>query len=87
MNLEQLTIATLAIATALALYQAGRKKVWVWGYQLADMTEDRDFWRGLYLRTFEAAAQVVEVSPGADPPAPARGTQPRRPARGRGRNG
>lgn len=49
----------------LTVLVAGFRKMWVWGYQLVDMTKDRDFWRGIAL----AAMKVTEKQVGVDPDA------------------
>ncbi len=43
---------TIIIAT-------GARKIWVWGYQLADAVRDRDFWRGIALRSMNIAEQTM----------------------------
>jgi hypothetical protein len=54
MDLTTLTKATEVISQGgfllvlVAMVWAGYKQKWVWGHQLTDMEEDRDYWRGLY---------------------------------------
>lgn len=52
-----------AIGTLLSgITVAGLTKRWVWGYQLAEMTKDRDMWRDLALQSFAVNAKAVDVA-------------------------
>lgn len=56
-----------AIGTILSsVVAAGIKRVWVWGYQLADMEEDRDFWRDTALRSLSNADKAIDKLPKPD---------------------
>lgn len=81
MSLEQLTIAAVVIVTAVGIYQAGRKRVWVWGYQLDDANEEKEFWRGLYLRLAGVTEDILEQreTPPKPTPKPRRAAPRRRP--------
>lgn len=48
------TIVSGVIATGLA----GK---WCWGYQLTDMTTDRNFWRDVALAGMKTAGKAIEV--------------------------
>lgn len=51
-----------AIGTILGtVAAAGLARKWVWGYQLADMTKDRDFWRDAALRAMGNADKAINV--------------------------
>jgi len=50
----------LVVVGVLILY-GGAKKVWVWGYQLRDMTQDRDEWRARALRGLGLVERTVTV--------------------------
>lgn len=69
---EQLTIVGLTIAAAIGIYQAGRKRIWVWGYQLDDERTEKEFWRGLYLRLAGVTEDLIEKRETPKPPAKAR---------------
>lgn len=58
MDPNQLTIAGILVA-ALA---AGLAKKWVWGYQLVDMTKDRDFWRDAALAALRHTDRALDVA-------------------------
>lgn len=45
-----------------AVIGAGLARKWVWGYQLAEMTKDRDMWRDLALQSFAVNAKAVEIT-------------------------
>lgn len=80
---EQLTVAAIVIATAVGIYQAGRKKIWVWGYQLEDERAEKELWRGLYFRVAGLTEDLIakEEPAGDHPPTmPAPGRRARRPA-------
>ena len=52
-----------AISTILgAVVAAGLARKWVWGYQLAEMTKDRDMWRDLALQSFRVNEKAVDVA-------------------------
>lgn len=56
-----------AIGTILSgVIGAGIKRVWVWGYQLADMEEDRDFWRDTALRSMALGDKAIDKLPKPD---------------------
>lgn len=58
-DIERVSIVALVIA----ILGAGFKKLWVWGYQLSDMTADRDFWRDAALKTMRVAEKSVDFVP------------------------
>ena len=51
-----------AIGTLLGgIITAGLARKWVWGYQLSEMTADRDFWRHAFLRSVGQTDQAIQV--------------------------
>lgn len=49
------------IASAItAVVGAGIRKVWVWGWVLADMREERDWWRTFALRSTNTAEKAID---------------------------
>lgn len=52
-----------AIGTLLGgIITAGLARKWVWGYQLAEMTADRDFWRDAFLRSVGQTDQAITIA-------------------------
>lgn len=52
-----------AIGTLLGgITAAGLARKWTWGYQLADMTKDRDFWRDAALRAMGTTDKALDVA-------------------------
>ena len=52
-----------AIGSLLAtIVAAGLARKWVWGWQLADMTKDRDFWRDAFLKSLGQTDQAITVA-------------------------
>lgn len=56
--IELISKGGLAIVSILIFY-GGYKRMWVWGYQLADMERDRDQWRDLALKGTNLATRAV----------------------------
>jgi hypothetical protein len=50
----------LVAVSVLVLY-GGAKRIWVWGYQLHDMTQDRDEWKARALRSVGLVERTVTV--------------------------
>lgn len=51
-----------AIGTLLGgITAAGLARKWTWGYQLADMTKDRDFWRDAALRSMTTTDKAIDT--------------------------
>lgn len=50
------------IATLVFIIIGGYKRWWVWGYQLKEMTADRDEWKGRALQERGLAARAVEAT-------------------------
>jgi hypothetical protein len=50
----------LVVVSVLILY-GGAKRIWVWGYQLKDMTQDRDEWKARALRSVGLVERTVTV--------------------------
>lgn len=51
-----------AIGTLLGtITAAGLARKWVWGYQLADMTKDRDFWRDAALASMGITDKAIDT--------------------------
>lgn len=50
------------IAVLFGIGAAGLAKKWVWGYQLVDMTKDRDFWRDAALASLRHTDRVIDVA-------------------------
>lgn len=57
MDAQQISV----VALVLAALGAGLAKKWVWGYQLVDMTKDRDFWRDAALSALRHTDRALDV--------------------------
>lgn len=54
------------VAILFAVLGTGFKRIWVWGYQLVEMTADRDFWRKTALSLMKVTEKQAGVDPDAD---------------------
>lgn len=43
----------------MALLLLGHRRIWVFGWQYTEVEQDRDFWRDLYLRTYQITDAAV----------------------------
>lgn len=52
-----------AIGTLLGgIVTAGLTRKWAWGYQLSDMTTERDFWRDAFLASLSQTEDAITVA-------------------------
>lgn len=66
MTIDPLVLLS-AIGTLLtAVVTAGLRKLWVWGWVLTDMEEDRDFWRALALKSMGTTDVAIAKVPKPD---------------------
>jgi hypothetical protein len=50
------------VAVLMAVLFLGYKQVWVWGRQLKDMTDERNFWRAQCLALLKVTEKTVETT-------------------------
>lgn len=62
MQLDPLMVFGMIGTLLGAIATAGLTRRWVWGWQLADMTTDRDFWRDAFLASLGQTEDAISVA-------------------------